>query len=64
MSEININAIIVRALKTFFQAFLAALLAGLATATNLPTLKALLIGAIAAGVSAAMNLFLAPQEAK
>lgn len=64
MNQININALFVRALKTFLQAFLAALLAGLAGTVNFTATKALVVGAIAAGVSALMNLFLQPTEAK
>jgi hypothetical protein len=61
---IKVDVLIVRALKTFLQAFLAVVLAGLTTAIDLATTKALLIGALAAGVSAVMNLFLVPQEAR
>lgn len=64
MNEVNINALLVRALKTFLQAFLAALALGIVTTTNISALKALVVGAIAAGVSAVMNLFIAPTEAK
>lgn len=64
MQEVNVNALIVRALKTFLQAFLGAVLLGLTTAVDLATTKALLLGALAAGVSALMNLFIAPQESK
>lgn len=62
--NVKFNALAVRAFKTFVQAFLAAVLAGLTAATSLSTTKSLLIGAIAAGVSALMNLFLQPVEAK
>lgn len=61
---VNFEALMVRALKTFLQAFLAALLTGLTGAVNISTTKALIAGAIAAGISALMNLFLQPQEAK
>lgn len=64
MQSINVNVLAVRALKTFLQAFLAAILAGLSAAVSVPTTKALVIGALAAGVSAVMNVFLQPQEAK
>jgi hypothetical protein len=64
MSPVNIEALLVRALKTFIQGFLGAVGVGLVTAVDLPTTKALIVGAIAAGISAAMNLFIAPQEAK
>jgi hypothetical protein len=58
VNHVNFNALFVRALKTFVQAFLAAVLAGLAAAISVPTSKALIVGAIAAGV------FIAPQESK
>jgi hypothetical protein len=63
-NTVNFEALAVRALKTFIQAFVAAILAGLSAAVSIPTTKALIIGAIAAGVSAVMNLFLQPTEAK
>jgi hypothetical protein len=58
------SVLLVRALKTFIQAFAAVLLAGVVSTTNVSALKALVIGALAAGVSAVMNLFIQPQEAK
>jgi hypothetical protein len=61
---VKIDVILVRALKTFIQAFLAAILAGLTGAVSVATTKALIIGALSAAVSAVMNLFLQPQEAK
>lgn len=61
---VNINVILIRALKTFIQAVLASAIAGLTAAVSVPTTKALIIGALAAGVSAVMNLFIAPQEPK
>lgn len=61
---VNIGALLVRALKTFLQASLAFLTVGVIGATSVPTTKALIGGAIAAGFSAVMNLFLQPQEAK
>jgi hypothetical protein len=64
MNTVDFNVLAVRAFKTFVQAFLAALSLGLVTATNLTALKALAVGAIAAGVSAVMNLFVQPTEAK
>lgn len=64
MNKVNIEVLIVRALKTFIQAFVAAVSVGIVTTTNIPALRALVIGAIAAGVSAVMNIFLQPQEAK
>ena len=63
-NKVNFEALAVRAFKTFVQAFAAAVLAGLSAAISIPTTKALIVGAIAAGVSAVMNLFLTPQEAK
>ncbi len=61
---INVNVLLVRALKTFIQSSGAVLLSGLVTAVDIPTTKALIIGSIAAGISAVMNLFISPQEAK
>ena len=58
------NVLVVRAVKTFLQAFLAALSLGIVTTTDVPAVKALVVGAIAAGISAVMNLFLQPKEAK
>lgn len=64
MNNINFEALAVRALKTFLQAFIAAVSASIVTAVSVSAVKALVIGAIAAGISAVMNLFIAPQEAK
>lgn len=58
------NVILIRALKTFVQAFLAAVSLGIVTATSITAVKALIVGAIAAGVSAAMNLVIMPTEPK
>lgn len=63
-SKVNFEALIIRALKTFVQGFAGAIGLGITTAVSIPTTKALIVGAIAAGVSAVMNLFIAPQEAK
>lgn len=63
-NKVNIEALLVRAFKTFVQAALAFASTGLVTAISVPATKALIGGAIAAGISAVMNLFLAPQEAK
>ena len=54
------NDIIIRALKTFIQGFLGALVVTLPNSdlTNVTVLKSLLIGAISAGISAVMNLIL------
>ena len=58
------NVLLVRAFKTFVQAFLAVLAVSAVTVVNLSTGKAVLIGAVSAGVSAVMNLFIQPTEAK
>lgn len=63
-NDINFEALAVRALKTFVQAALAFASVGLVTAVSVPTTKALIGGAIAAGFSAVMNLFIQPQESK
>jgi ABC-type antimicrobial peptide transport system permease subunit len=67
MSEQQVQALLVRALKTFVQGFLGFLITGV-TLGNLPAgtsaLWGLLTGAIAAGVSALMNAYLKPLEAK
>lgn len=47
--------VIIRALKTFAQAFFAAVAAGVIGVTDMDALVALLIAAIAAGVSAVWN---------
>lgn len=64
MSEQQVQALLVRAFKTFVQGFLAVFLAGLVSATSQVALKALVVGAFAAGVSAVMNAFIKPEEAK
>lgn len=53
------NVLAVRAFKTFIQAFIATWVA-----TGLDFGKAALVGAFAAGISAVMNLFIQPTEAK
>lgn len=58
------NVILIRALKTFVQAFLGALAIGLAGVVSLATGKAVLIGAVSAAISAVMNLFIQPTEPK
>lgn len=58
------NVILIRALKTFVQAAGAVVLAGVTTAVDGATTKALIIGAVAAGISAVMNLFIKPTEPK
>ncbi|MBH1979936.1 hypothetical protein I8H89_00270 [Candidatus Saccharibacteria bacterium] len=50
--------IVIRAAKTFAQAFFATLAAGAIGVTDVNTLKALLIAALAAGISAAWNLLI------
>ncbi len=54
------NDILIRALKTFIQGFLGALVVTLPNSdlTNYTVLKSLLIGAVSAGISAVMNLIL------
>ena len=56
--RMNGNALIVRAFKTFVQAGLAAW-----AVTSFDFGNAAIVGAIAAGVSAVMNLFIKPTEA-
>jgi len=60
----DFNVLAVRALKTFVQAFAAVLAVSATTVVNLETGKAVLIAAVAAGISAVMNLFIAPTEAR
>lgn len=75
MSEKEVQAIIVRALKTFIQAFLAVFLLGLTpVASNVlqtgnisgakTALLALATASLAAGISAITNAFIKPVEAK
>lgn len=64
INSVSFNVLFVRALKTFIQAALAFASVGVVSAVSVPTTKALIGGAIAAGFSAVMNLFIAPQEAK
>jgi ABC-type transporter Mla MlaB component len=54
-SELDVKDIAVRALKTFVQAFFAALAVSVATVSNTDTAKVALVGAVAAGISAVMN---------
>lgn len=63
-SDTNFNALAIRALKTFVQAFLSVLAVSATTVVDVETGKAVLIGAVAAGISAAMNLIIQPVEAK
>lgn len=60
----NANVILIRAFKTFVQTFLATLGVSALTVVDVATGKAALIAAAAAGVSAVMNLFIQPTEAK
>lgn len=55
----NANAILIRAFKTFVQTFLAAW-----AVTNFDFEKGSVVAAVAAGISALMNLFIQPTEAK
>lgn len=65
MSQQQVLALLVRAIKTFLQAFFATLAAGmLTTGIDGAAIKALIIGAFAAGISALMNAFIKPAEAK
>lgn len=64
ITEKQVQALIVRALKTFLQAFLAVLLAGLVNVTDMSAAKALAVSALAAGISAIMNVVVRPEEAK
>lgn len=59
MTKDKIKDIAIRAFKTFIQGFLGAIVITSGTdLTNPEVLKSLLIGALAAGISAVMNLFL------
>jgi hypothetical protein len=75
MTEQQIQAIIVRGLKTFAQVFIGVFLLGitsiiqkvLETGTisgSKSALLALIAAAVAAGISAAMNAYIKPVEAK
>lgn len=54
-SELDVKDITVRALKTFIQAFFAALAVSVATVSDQDTARIALVGAVAAGISAVMN---------
>lgn len=54
-TELDVKDIGVRAVKTFIQAFFAALAVSVATVSNTDTAKVALVGAVAAGISAVMN---------
>lgn len=60
----NTRAIVERATWTFLQAFLAVFLAGLTITVSQVQLKALVIAAFAAGLSALKNVVLTPPETK
>lgn len=56
------NDIVKRALKTFLQAFLATLSVSIVTVQDFPTLKAVVVGAIAAGISAVWNSLVSKKQ--
>lgn len=58
--------ILIRALKTFIQGFLGALAVTLPSSdlSNFDVIKSLLIGGIAAGISAVMNLIINSMDKK
>lgn len=60
----NTKAIVVRAAWTFGQAFVGVFLAGLTVSINQVQIKALVVAAFAAGLSAVKNVIVQPQEAK
>lgn len=49
------NDLLVRALKTFVQAFLGSVAVGIVSVHDVPTAKALAIASVAAGISAVWN---------
>lgn len=55
MKELLTNDVAVRAFKTFIQAFLATLAVGVATVQDIEGAKALVVGALAAAISATYN---------
>lgn len=55
MNKVIVKDIAIRALKTFFLAFLATLSLGLATANDATALKALAVASLSAGISAVWN---------
>lgn len=57
--NIKNNDILVRAFKTFVQAFVATLALTVVNVVNLETAKAAVIAAVAAGISAVMNFVIA-----
>lgn len=54
----KIKDILIRAIKTFIQGFLGALIVVIPSSTDLELWKTALIGACAGGISAVMNLIL------
>lgn len=64
MTEQQVQALLVRAVKTFAWAFLATLATGIMNVTDTSTLKALAVAGVAAGISAVANYFIRPEEAK
>lgn len=64
MSEQQVQAIIVRALKTFLQAAASIVALNVGNVTDLNAGKTLAIAAVAAGISAVINAFIKPVEAK
>ncbi len=59
MKNLLTNDIVVRALKTAAQTFLATVAVGLSSVTDVTTAKALVVAAVAAGISAVWNTVLA-----
>lgn len=59
MKNLLTNDIVVRALKTFVQTFVAVVAVGYTSVTDVATAKALVIGAAAAALSAVWNAILA-----
>lgn len=55
MTKYGRKDLAVRASKTFVQAFLATLAVSVATVNDVPTAKAAVVGAVAAGISAVWN---------
>ena len=55
MKDLLTNDLVVRALKTFIQAFLSVVVLGVADVVDWNTAKALLLAGIAGGISAVWN---------
>ncbi len=53
------NDVVIRALKTFIQTFLATVAVGVATVADVNGAKALVVAAVAAAISAAWNAIIA-----